>query len=140
MDVRNCRTCGRLYNHINGPNMCQVCKGELEDKFQQVKKYINDNPGMPLVRISEENDVSVQQLKQWVREERLTFSDDSPIGIECENCGAVIKTGRFCVKCKEAMVNNLNSAIRKPEPVKEQIKKPERSKERMRFLDQDIYK
>ena len=60
--------------------------------------------------ISEDNDISVKQLKQWVREERLTFTDKSPVGIECENCGAMIRTGRFCNKCKNNMANDLRQA------------------------------
>lgn len=137
MDVRNCKNCRRLYNYISGPNLCQACREELENKFQQVKKYINDNPRVPLAQIAEDNEVSVQQLKQWVREERLAFTDDSPIGIECENCGTNIKTGRFCVKCRDTMVNDLNSAFNTPKPAKEKPRKYDREKERMRFLDQD---
>ena len=66
-------------------------------------------------------------------EERLAFTDDSPVGIECENCGAMIKTGRFCDACKSKLQNNLMSAIDKPKKV--EPKKPVRDGERMRFLE-----
>lgn len=137
MDVRNCKTCGRLYNYIGGPPICPKCKEDLENKFQQVKKYIYDNPKAPLSIIAEDNDVTVQQLKQWVREERLVFTEDSVIGIECENCGATIRTGRFCKNCKDTMANQLTDAFRAPEPKIEAVKKPVRDGNRMRFLDKD---
>ena len=83
--------------------------------------------------IAEENQVSVKQIKQWIREERLVFTDDSTIGIECENCGAMIKSGRFCDKCKAEMSSNLSTLIKKPK-VETPVKKP-RDGDRMRFLD-----
>lgn len=133
MDVRNCRSCGRLFNYYGGIPVCKACKDQLEEKFQQVKEYLRANPNTPIQVVSEDNDVSVKQIKQWVREERLAFSDDSPIGIECEGCGATIKTGRFCEHCKSKMKNEFSSVIRKkPEP--EQPVRPNRDGSKMRYL------
>jgi methionyl-tRNA synthetase len=104
----------------------------LEKKFQEVKAYIWDHKEAQLTDIAEDNDVSVAQLRQWVREERLSFSDDSPVGLECENCGAIIKTGRFCQNCKSKLNSSLSSAISKPEPEPE--KPVTDNKNRMRYL------
>ena len=82
MDVRNCRNCGRLFNYIGGPNICQACRDEAEKKFANVKEYIQDNPRSSMQEISDANDVTTNQIRQWIREERLQFSDDSPIGIK----------------------------------------------------------
>ncbi|MGN0342924.1 MAG: flagellar protein [Roseburia sp.] len=133
MDVRNCRSCGRLFNYLGGQPICQACKEKLEEKFQQVKEYLRENPNSSIQTVSEENDVSTKQIKQWVREERLTFSDDSPVGIDCECCGATIKTGRFCEKCKSEMKNDFRSVMQsnsKP------LDPPKRTSERdkMRYL------
>ena len=45
MDVRNCRGCGRLYNYIGGSyrNLCPDCVRKLEEKFDIVKDYIEEN-------------------------------------------------------------------------------------------------
>ena len=94
MNVRNCKKCGRLYNYITGINLCPACREELEDKFQEVKEYIYDHPDASIQQISEDCEVEIAQIKRWIREERLTFSDNSVIGIECEVCGALIKIGR----------------------------------------------
>ena len=115
MEVRACRSCGRLFNYIAGPPRCPACADALEKKFQQVKAYIWDHKTASLQEISDVNDVSVGQLRQWVREERLSFTNDSPVGLECENCGAIIKTGRYCANCKSKLSNTLMSAIPKEE-------------------------
>lgn len=133
MDVRNCKNCGRLFNYYGGIPICKACKDQMEDKFQQVKEYLRENPNTPIQVVSEDNEVSVKQIKQWVREERLTFSEDSPIGIDCEGCGATIKTGRFCEKCRSKMQNEFSSMIRKkPEPAKPA--RPNRDGSKMRYL------
>lgn len=134
MDVRNCRGCGRLFNYLSGPPICQACRENLEEKFQQVKEYLRDNPNSSIQAVSDDNEVSVAQIRQWVREERLTFSDDSPIGIPCESCGKTIKTGRFCDECKGKMKNDFSSMIKKPQTAQENPKNF-REKDKMRFLD-----
>ncbi len=134
MEVTNCRACGNLFNYLSGPRLCPNCQKKLEEKFQDTKNYIRENPSAGITQISQECKVSVPQLKKWVREERLVFSEASPVGIECENCGKMIRTGRFCNDCKTKMINQLDNAYEKPKKP-EPPKKKEREKERMRFLD-----
>ena len=132
MDVKNCKECGRLFNYITGPRLCGECRQKLEDKFVEVRNYIMDNPRATIPEISEAMEVSVQQIHQWVREERLIFTDDSMVTLDCESCGAPIKTGRFCEKCKSDMAKGLGNLYKKEQPV---IQKRERDRDRMRFLD-----
>ncbi|MBP3489137.1 MAG: flagellar protein [Roseburia sp.] len=132
MDVRNCKNCGRLFNYIGGAPLCQACQKKMEEKFQEVKAYLNVNPNSSVDRVSEELDVSVKQIRQWIREERLTLSVAGADGVVCEQCGAPICTGRFCDKCKMEMANTFAGAIQKPKPQEPQ--KAERDKNRMRFL------
>lgn len=133
MDVRNCKGCGRLFNYMGGAPLCQGCQKKLEEKFQEVKEYLNEYPNSSVDSVSEALDVSVKQIRQWIREERLTISTAGADGIVCEQCGAPIRTGRFCEKCKAEMVNTFSGAIQKPKPQEPQ--KTERdNKNRMRFL------
>lgn len=134
MNLRNCSRCGKMFNYIAGPIMCENCKKELEEDFQKVKKYITDNPTASLKQITDDNNVKTSQIREWIREERLMFAKNSPIQLTCENCGAPIQTGRYCAKCKGAMANGLNNAFTKSKP---ELKKtlPKDEKGGMRFLD-----
>lgn len=132
MDVRNCKSCGKLFSYIGGAPLCPKCRSGLEEKFQEVKIYVEENPTAPISQVAEENDVTIQQLKRWVKEERLAFSDASLIGINCESCGAMIKTGRFCQSCKERMHGDLSNMYRSQEPA---VVKKQKESARMRFLD-----
>jgi len=131
VDVINCKGCGRLFNALTRTRLCPNCQAKLEDKFQEVKRYINDNPGSTIDIVSEKCEVSAKQIKQWIREERLTFSEESMQGIECEQCGAMIRSGRFCDACKSKLQNELRSATYIPSAGE---KKASRDKDRMRFL------
>lgn len=134
MEVRNCRKCGKIFNYVAGMRICPACRGKLEEKFQEVKDYIRENKGAGIPEISRECDIETSQIHQWIREERLVFSDDSPIGISCENCGATIKTGRFCDKCKMSIVNTLKGSIEQPKS-NSAAKKDTKENPRMRYLD-----
>lgn len=131
MDVINCKGCGRLFNALTRTRLCPKCQEKLEEKFQEVKTYINDNPGSTIDVVSEACDVPAKQIKQWVREERLAFSEDSVQGIECEQCGTMIRSGRFCDACKAKLQSDLRSVTYTPAA---ETKKSQRDKDRMRFL------
>ena len=135
MEVRSCRGCGKLYNYL-GPSTpaCPACMAAMEEKFQVCKEYIRENPGANIQTVSEETDTPIKMIKQWVREERLTFAEGSVVGIECESCGASILTGRYCPACKFKMQQTFANASRKtPEPRQAQTKNDRDNK--MRFLD-----
>lgn len=105
MEVRNCRSCGRLFNYMGGAPLCPACQKKLEEKFQEVKAFLEENPNSSVETVAEELDVSVKQIRQWIREERLSLSVAGADGIVCETCGKPIRTGRFCEKCKNNMAN-----------------------------------
>ena len=113
MNVRNCKKCGKLFNHIMGMPICPACKDALEKSFQEVKKYIRENRMADIMEVAEACEVEVSQIKQWIREDRLEFTEDSPVKLPCENCGQMIRSGKYCEKCKRDMA-------------------------KMRFLDRDV--
>lgn len=135
MDVRNCKECGRLYNYMGVTSLCPSCSKKLDKKFGQVKAYLYDHPGAGIQEVSEENDVTPALIRKWVREERLSFADNSAVGIDCENCGAMIKTGRFCQSCKDKLANNLSNVYKEPEPKPLPKRKDFKDSAKMRFLD-----
>ncbi|MBE5887012.1 MAG: flagellar protein [Lachnospiraceae bacterium] len=135
MDVRNCRKCGKVFNYISGVPICQACRELEEQKFQEVKQFVQDCKEAGINEIVEHCGVSHNQVNMWIRQERLVFADDSPIGINCEGCGTMIKTGRFCEKCKIDLARGINNAV-KPKTIEQpQIKKNTKENPRMRYLD-----
>lgn len=137
MNVRNCRKCGRVFNYIIGQTLCLACRDELESKFKEVKEYVQKNRGCTINDVAEVCEVEASQIKQWIREERLEFTEDSMIGLACEICGASIRTGRYCEKCKAQTLNGLNNVVRQAQASR-QAQQPTntnpKDNPRMRFL------
>ena len=106
-----------------------------EEKFQEVKAYVFDHKGADITEVSEVCDVDPNQIRQWVREDRLQFTDDSPIRIPCEKCGVMIRSGRYCDKCNAELINGFKQATHKD--IKVQAAPTTRKssdRDRMRFL------
>jgi flagellar operon protein (TIGR03826 family) len=131
MDVRNCKKCGKLFNY-SGDALCPSCIKEMDEKFFAVREYIYQNPTASMTTVAEENDVPIQQIKKWIRQERLSFSKDSGISIDCESCGKPILTGRYCKDCKGKMTNSFTSMYQEKPAEKKNGKTSSAGK--MRFL------
>lgn len=125
MEIKACKNCRRLFQYIYGPEICPDCLKNLSKEgsekteqspsedvvtksiseelglFEKVKEYIMAHPKATISDISIANDIPPKRLFEWIREERLEFSDDSKDAwFECERCGTKIKSGRFCSRCK----------------------------------------
>lgn len=135
MNVRNCKKCGKLFNYISGMPICPECRDLAEQQFQNVKKFIREHPNADMKEVAETCSVETGQIQQWIREERLEFTDDSPIKLPCEGCGKMINSGKFCDACKNTMAKNLSNAIDKPKPVEAPKPKEQKHENKMRFLD-----
>lgn len=131
MELMNCRNCKRIFNYITGEKICPGCKELLEAKFNEVKAFIRENPGKNINEVADECDTTVRQIKKWVREERLSFTDDSLVGLECERCGKMIHSGRFCAVCAGGLADAMTDAFAQ----KQLERKKKQSGGKMRFLE-----
>lgn len=133
MEVKTCKQCKRLFNYLAGPPICPGCKNKLDEKFAQVREFVRENPRATITEVSEENDVPTSQIRRWIREERLSFSEESGVGLDCESCGKIIRSGRLCEECKSKLLGSFNDLYRQDESI---VAKRHREAARMRFLDQ----
>lgn len=137
-NIKNCRRCGRIFNYVAGAVLCQPCREEMEKKFQEVKEYIRSNPGVGAAEVSEACHVEASQIRAWLREERLELAEGSSILLSCESCGAQIRSGRYCDKCKYELTMGLKSAMRQNSEDESRKKGADTGREagssRMRFL------
>ena len=113
--------CGHIFNYVAGPFLCPHCREKMEAKFQEVKEYIRNNPGVSIQDVSENCDVEPSQIQQWLREERLELTEGSSILLNCE-------------KCKYDMAMDLQSVLPKKQTAPQQSPRTSRDGERMRYL------
>lgn len=134
MNVRNCRNCGAIFNYVSGQVICPACKEEVEKKFQEVKEYIRNNKGAGINEVAEACDVDSGQIRQWLREERLELTADSGVYLNCESCGAPLRSGRFCDKCTQNMTRGFQEVLKGKQPDRVRPEKNDAEGPKMRFL------
>ena len=136
MNVRNCRVCGKIFNYLSGAPICPACRDKMEAKFQEVKEYIRENRGVGIAEVAEACDVDPNQIRQWLREDRLEVTEDSAVFLNCESCGTPIRSGKFCDKCKQNMAKSLDDVVKanRPEPPKPKKPSGDEQGAKMRFL------
>ena len=124
-DLKGCNKCGAYFRPLRGEKYCPSCTEQLEDIFHDVKDYIYEHPRCSMMEVATEFNITVGIVKQWVKEERLSFAEDSQVKLTCESCGAAISTGKFCKDCKTKLVSGFNKftkptqdAPTKPKPEK----------------------
>lgn len=132
MEVKVCRRCRKIFQHIVGPEICPQCKQFEEVLFVRVKDYLRENPGANIYQIHQETTVSAAMIERFLRQGRLQVAPDSPIALGCERCGNKISTGRYCGPCASEVTAELNQA--KQEMSDELKKNVQDDSAKMRFL------
>lgn len=107
MNLRNCSQCGKLFVYVNR-NICPDCLGKEEEMFEEVRKYLRDNPGSRIKEVSEATEVPEDKIIRFLREGRI-ISDNLDAGLFCETCGKPISSGYTCKECKEKLRKGLQS-------------------------------
>lgn len=135
MNVRSCKICKRLFNYLSGPVYCPTCRDKMEEKFQEVKAFIQENPGVHIQEVADSCDVETAQIRQWLREDRLELTEGSPLMLSCDGCGAPIRSGRYCDKCKANVSNGFKDILKSnSRQNQDTFRKKEDGGSKMRFL------
>ncbi|MDO5154409.1 MAG: flagellar protein [Eubacteriales bacterium] len=132
MEVRPCKQCRRLFNYLNGEPICPSCKDMLEKKFVEVKEYVREHKTEGINEVAKANDVTVNQIRRWIREDRLAFSEESGMGVDCESCGKMIKSGRLCQSCKDKLLGKVEDMYKTDDSI---VAKKHREAAKMRFME-----
>ena len=139
MELRNCPECGKVFTYIR-TNLCPACQQKDEEDFKTVRKFIAQHPGCDLVMVSEGTGVSEAKIIRYLREGRITANNTAGtnIKINCEVCGTLISSGRFCKDCSEKLVSGLKKSIQ--EENKKILEEMEKKKTGVRMHTADFWK
>jgi len=110
MAAINCPRCGKLFNKIMAP-VCPACEKLEEEKFNELRKYIEDNPFAGINEISDATEVPTKRILNYIREGRLIVSQGLSGELRCSKCGRQILEGNFCSDCSNKMASNLGASI-----------------------------
>lgn len=126
MTIVNCKQCGKIFNY-DGSKVCPKCRREENDNFQKVKEYLYKNPGSSTQEVSDETEVPVAKIIEYLRQGKLEVKGEGNMILECERCGVPIASGRYCDKCIKDMQDTLSGAAKS---ISSTMKKPETKKKK----------
>lgn len=121
--LQNCPRCGTLF--VKGMhNMCTDCYNKIEQSFETVRKYLRnrDNRSSDIHDLSENTGVSVNQIRQFILQNRLNLSELPNMGYPCEHCETPIRDGKFCRPCQSKFSKELGGVYEEELKRKEQEK------------------
>lgn len=97
----SCEYCnGRLKQISRGTYACVDCGKEAYDSYQKVRNYLNSEGPRSVTQIMRATGVPRATIEYFLRDERLEIPLGDSARIICRGCGALIRTGVFCDKCK----------------------------------------
>lgn len=138
MEVKVCTRCKNLFQYIAGQCICPHCLRKEEDMFSKVKDFLRSNPGASMQQVNEETGVPVYTIERFIRAGRLEVSAHSPIGIPCQKCGQLIRTGKYCKQCTSQLTNELSQAANE---LREKLSaNTQNTNAQMRFLNEQRIK
>lgn len=136
MDIRACKRCKNLFQHISGRSICPHCLKKEEEMFGRVKDFLRKYPGAEMQEVSMETDVPVHIIESFIRAGRLEVVAQSAMKIPCDKCGTPIRTGRYCNSCAKELQGQLSQVASELESKQNAKQEDGTQKARMRFLNE----
>jgi len=127
MAAMNCPKCGRLFNRVQA-RVCPACEKLEEEQFQQLRKYIEEEPFANITELADATGVPTKRILRYIREGRLEMSQGLMGELKCSQCGEPIEEGNFCSSCSQKMAANLASSLGVAPPPSAKAPEPEKKK------------
>jgi flagellar operon protein (TIGR03826 family) len=108
-ELRNCPQCGKVFMYMVR-NLCPACIDLEEKQYEEVKDYLQKNPGAQIEQIVEDTGVDESKVLRWMRDGRLVVADTGgrPV-LVCQRCGRQVERGSLCPKCAQFLTEEINA-------------------------------
>ena len=110
----SCSLCGgvMIFKGL-GQFKCEDCGHKEYDDYGKSRNYIEAHPGANVYQIAEATGVSRKSINNLVKEGRFEITKDSKTFLQCEVCGANIRSGRVCPNCEASYHKRYEDDVRK---------------------------
>ena len=69
MRISNCKGCGRIFNVLSDEQYCPNCQKKMDEKFDIVKRFVEDNPNVLVETVAKATDPPLKPIHRWTRQE-----------------------------------------------------------------------
>lgn len=106
----NCSRCGRFFESNGFTSLCTYCLEQDIKDFDKIREYLYKNPGAKMFEVSTNLDISVLQIKRYLREGRLEILEKNNQFLKCERCSKPISSGSYCDDCLKHVNHDFKTA------------------------------
>ncbi len=115
-----CEKCGKANPEYKGVGeyKCSECGFVMYDDFGRVRNYLEVHRGATQSEVSRATGVSMETIRQFLKDDRIEISAGSGVLMACEICKAPIRSGRYCPACAKVVEQRQaseNSSGHKPQ-------------------------
>lgn len=103
-----------------------------EENFKRIKEYLDQHPKATILQVAVDLDITVKMIERYLREGRLEIVEAENFFLDCQKCGAPIRSGRYCEACMRSLDSDIKKAINEAAAHINQ-----KRNEKMRYLDKD---
>ena len=98
---RTCDKCGKSDPEYQGVGeyKCSECGFIMYDDYGRVRNYLEAHRGATQSQVANATGVSMEVIRQLLRDERIEIVSTSNVFMECEICKTPIRSGRYCMAC-----------------------------------------
>ena len=115
MNLTNCPRCRKMTVLAPNSKICSDCVKEEAAIYKRVSDHLRENPGLSLMDLSMQTEVSTKKILGYVKEGSIQIIEKV---LGCKMCGDSIERGDLCKDCaemqKEAMLGSLGSLDKNP--------------------------
>ena len=108
--MTNCPRCKKLAIIPHGSMICQPCVVAESDQLDKVRDHLKENPGLTLLQLAKETDVSAKRIESYIRDGKIELAEPE---ISCQKCQTKIRVGKFCEECQVAFAKHSAASVMK---------------------------
>ncbi|MDF2534995.1 MAG: hypothetical protein K0R18_1154 [Bacillales bacterium] len=119
--LESCPRCDKIFVRTKMRDICEECFKKDYEYLQTVLNFLRKrtNRTASLKEICEKTSVDIEYIERFIQTGKIKVADFPNLGYPCKKCGALIKDGTICIKCREEMNDELRSFAKEQERQKE---------------------
>ena len=124
LKVAHCTMCGKVFQ-VTLRNLCPECAEIHDRQFEAVDRYLFKNRNATTEQAAEATGVPVKQIRDWIRNKRISLSSYPNLTDICDLCGSPTRHGHLCAACSGRIRQDIEKMLAEEE--KERARKREHS-------------
>lgn len=107
-EIKYCKRCRSLFKSYS-ESLCPACLVKYDEIMKKIRSYAEDNPLSDVFEMAKAIEEKETDILYLIREGRLSIKSEES-SIVCAKCGIIIQEGKYCKKCSDYILNQLNQA------------------------------